>query len=241
MKKPLVVCALLDEVRPFQSKMDMDGSIHFKPAILYQGKFLNKEVDLLISGVGAKYCEMALEKAFKIKIPSYILMVGYAGGASPLAGLGCTVLAQTVLDEKGREKFDADPALFETAKKLCEAQNLSYQTGRMVTVDRVVSLPHEKANIGVTHRSIAIDMESALVGKAAKINNIPFLVVKSILDPLDMQLPDFQDGAEDGWLGHFIKTPKDILKIPSISYNAHQARTSINKFLEGWFQQNPQP
>lgn len=241
MQRPLIVAALADEVRILKSKMVMDSVVHFKPAILYRGQFNNKECDLLVTGMGRERMRKGLELALGLAQPSWMLTVGYCGGASPLAALGALVLANEVIDfsDDARRACDAD--LLGAAKKMCEEKKWPYQAGGLVTVDRVVYSPYEKADIGVTARAIAIDMESAAALLAANEHHIPFLAVKSVLDPMEMTLPDFQECLESTGeaspsklLDNLIKTPINITKLPELQYCAFQARKSLAEFLEGW-------
>lgn len=241
MTKPLLVAALKDEVRPLQSKMVIDATIHFKPATLYRGQFQNKEVDLLVTGIGRARVEKGLEQALSLATPSLILCVGYAGGASPVAGTGTLVLAERVVEEKSGTILPAEEGLLKRAKELCEKGSISYQIGGVVTVEKVIHLPHEKADMGVTNRSIAIDMEGAVVARVASERKIPWLVVKAVLDPMEMVVPSLEDCVEETGeanpmklMEHVLRTPKDLMQLPALQYQASQARGAIHQFLEKW-------
>lgn len=241
MSNPLIVAALKDEVRQLKAKMAMDCTIHFKPAILYRGGLFNKEVHLLITGMGVERMKKGLEQALAQKKPSTILYVGYAGGCSPIAGLGTLVLAKKIVYEKEGEFFLSDERLLDKAKKLCGEKKWSCQVGGLVTVDRVVSSPHEKADLGALHEALALDMEAAALASVATRRGIPFLVAKAVLDPMEMALPNLENCIEPtgeakpfAIAEHLFKTPSDLMKFPQIQYHASQARETLAKFVEGW-------
>lgn len=230
MDQLLIVAALKDEVRDFKSKLAIDCTLHFKPAVLYKGKVFNKEVNLLVTGMGAVRMQRGLEEALDLVKPKVLLLTGYAGGASPLASAGSLVLAKEVFEVKGGPSLQSDGALLELAQKVCEARNLNYQVGNLVTVDRVIANPHEKAAIGTSCEALGLEMEAFPFAGIAHQKNVPWLVVKSILDPLEMLLPSFEEYS----VKEFFKKPKEMLKLPHLQYLAYQARRQITKFLKGF-------
>lgn len=239
----LIVAALGDEVRIIRSKMVMDSTIHFKPAILYRGQYQNQEVDLLVTGMGMDRARKGLTQTLEGFAPKLILHVGYAGGTSPVAGLGCLVLADRVTETQSGNFFRTDSSLFEKAKTLCEEQRLSHCVGGIVTVSKVISSPHEKADIGATHGAIALDMEAAGISQIACARKIPFLVAKAVLDQVEMELPNFQDCIEATGetkpvklVRRLFKNPKEMMALSHLSYNASQARSAVTQFVEKWMQ-----
>ena len=241
MSHPLIVAALKDEIRIFKSKIMIDTVLHLKPPVLHRGRFGGKDIDLLVTGVGAKRMEEGLEKAFQYITPSMVLQIGYGGGTSPVVGLGTLALADKVLFGGTSEIFEADTELLQQAEELCRKKEISFQRGSVVSVDRVISDPHQKADIGATHGAIALDMEAAMAARFMAARKIPFLVVKAILDPMEMKLPDMVDCIdEDGdtRLGevadHLVRHPKDMMQLPKMQYNATQARNALTAFLESW-------
>lgn len=239
----MIVAALKDEVRSFLSKMSLDCVVHFKPAIFYRGKFLNKEMELLITGIGTKRMQEGLAAALALNLPKTILLVGYAGGTSPIVKTGSLILAEEIINANDGSCLKVDAELLLKAKKISEEEKFHYQLGKMVTVNRIISNPHEKADIGATHSAIALDMESAALAKMAFERKIPFLIVKSILDPVEETLPLLEDCV--GPTGepkplklaeHLFKNPREMMQLPRMQLLASQARASITKFVEGWVQ-----
>ena len=239
----LIVAALQDEIRELKNRSAIDCTIHFKPATFYNARYFDKDFNLLVTGIGSARAKKGLKEAIGHQRPSSILFVGYAGGASPLAGLGCLVLAERVVDGFGEKEFASDKELLKIAKKLLEEKKIAHQVGGLVTVDRIVSDPHAKADLGAVHGALALDMEAAAIAEIASENKIPFLMVKSILDSVEITLPNLEDCIEpEGGtrplmvMEHLIKSPGDVMKLPQLHYCATQARLSLAQFLEGWIQ-----
>lgn len=241
MQNLLIAAALQEEVRELKDKLAADCTIHFKPAVLRRGLLFGREVGLLATGIGVKNTEKALGQVLMEFKPGAILFVGFAGGASPLAGVGTLVLAKKIIDAETGETFAGDLSLLDTAERVCKSAGIAHRVGGLATVKDLVGDPHEKANLGVLHESLALDMESAMVARIAQKNGIPLLVAKSIFDPLEMQLPNLQNciNAEGGampmmLMEHFVKQPSDMMKLPQLQYCVSQARTAITRFVEAW-------
>ncbi|MDZ4225011.1 MAG: hypothetical protein U1D33_03800 [bacterium] len=237
----LIAAALQDETRDLKENLAVDCTIHFKPAVLKRGLLFGREIGLLTAGLGPLRVEKALNQVLPEFKPSAILFVGYAGGASPLASAASLVLAQKVVDAATGEIFAADADLLEEAKEACKTQNLEHCAGGLATVAGVISSPHEKADLGAVHDCLALDMEAAAAARVAKRHAVPFLAVKAVLDPVAMELPDLKDCIDDEGgakplmlMGHLVKTPGDMMKLPQLQYCAAQARASINRFVEAF-------
>lgn len=237
----LIVAALKEEIREVLSKMQMDAIVHLKPATLYRGKIFQKEINFLVTGVGKNRMEEGLEKALQLRQPTSLLCVGFAGGASPLASVGSLVLTKEVMTKDQKLFFRSDNRLLKKAEKMAKENNFSFHTGTVVTVEKVISNPHEKADIGATHGAYALEMEGAFFAKKAVTREIPWLMVRSILDPVEMVLPHLENCLDS--LGevkplilaeHCLKNPKEMMQLPKMQYLASQARTGLTKFVEGW-------
>lgn len=241
MSQLLIASALLEEIRDLKGKLATDCTIHFKPAVLRRGLLFGREVNLLATGIGAKQTHKALTQVLSELKTAALLFVGFAGSTSPLAKTGALILGEKVVDTDTGESFMADADLLAGAKEACKVGGLEHHVGGMATVGKIICNPHEKASIGILHNSLALDMEVAVAAKIAKQQGIPFLAVKAVLDPLEMELPDLKDCIDDEGgakplmlMGHLVKTPGDMMKLPQLQYCASQARESINQFVEAY-------
>ena len=79
------------------------------------------------------------------------------------------------------------------------AASNSFKSGKLLSIDRVVSTAAEKAELAKTGAD-AIEMEAAAVGERAKQYNVPFYVVRVVTDTSAEDFPvDFnQMRSEDG-------------------------------------------
>lgn len=236
-----IFAALDDEIRIIRSKMAVDEQIHLKPSLLLRGQFNKREILLARSGIGKPAMGRAVDWCLENFKPDSCLNVGYAGGTTPHMNAGDLIIATSVVDGESGKKFPANEALSDMAGNLCAQKGLKAMRGGLVTVDKVVSSPHEKAFVGTEHDAFAIDMESSAFMKRCAAAKTPCVVVRAILDPLDVVLPDMDDviGA-DGKMsfgrvaGHLFHHPKDTLSLHKIEYCAIKAREAITEFVEAW-------
>lgn len=234
-----IFAALADEIRITRSKMQIDESVHIRPARVDRGTYESNDLILVRTGIGQKAMSRAVSYCIDSFHPSACFNVGYCGGATPDIETGDLVIADRVVHDETSEELACPPKLVEQLQKVCADRDLRVLVGGITTVDHVVHGPHDKAYLGTKNDSRAIDMESFAFAKACLDKGVPFAVVRACLDPLDMLLPDFEGAVNEegltsivGAMKKLIQKPKTILAIPRIEYCAVQAREAIAEFLE---------
>jgi len=243
--KPIAIFAALDEeIRVIRSRLLIDEQIHLKPSLITRGRYRKMQLLLVRSGIGKLAMKTAVDYCLSNFHPSICINVGYAGGTTPSMNIGDLVIATSVIDTSNENSFTTDNNLVEGAQSLCKKIGLKAVTGAMATVDKVISSPHEKAFIGTAHGVIALDMESSAFASSCLDFGVPCLVVRSILDPLDVTLPDMSDVLDKsghvsmGHLAnHVIHHPKDAFTFHKIEYCALKAREALAAFIDGWTSQ----
>jgi adenosylhomocysteine nucleosidase len=66
---------------------------------------------------------------------------------------------------------------------------MTIRLGSVVSLSRVVCRASEKQTIGQLTGAVALDMESAALAMVAKKREVPFLVVRTVSDLVDQDLP----------------------------------------------------
>lgn len=110
------------------------------------------------------------------KGPRAALVVGFSGAARADLAAGTLVLAAGIVSD-GANPISLDGVLVEQAREVLPAAVV----GEVATVGRP-SGPTEKACLGVD--ALAVDMESAHLARELAGREIPFLVVRVVLDEL---------------------------------------------------------
>ena len=238
---PLAIfAALADEIRIMRSKMQIDESVHVRPSRIDRGTYDEQDLILVRTGIGQKAMSSAASYCIDNFHPKTCLNVGYCGGATPDIETGDLIISERIVHDETGEELACSPELVERAHRICVDNNLRVSLGGIVTVDHVVSGPHDKAYLGTKNDSRAVDMESFAFAKECNDRGVQFVVVRACLDPMDMLLPDLEGAVDEeghtdiaGAVKKMIQKPKTILAIPRIEYCAVQAREAIDEFLKG--------
>ncbi len=239
------IAALREEIQTILNDLRIDEKIHLKPGVIYRGRYFDKEILLLQSGVGPKIAERSTELLFDYFKPSLIINTGFAGALDPDLSAGSLVVASKVICEDFTSEFIIDDILIKKFEDAAKNATFKVKIGSQLTVTNVISNPHEKAYFGTKYEAIACDMEAYPIAQIAKKKGVDFGVVRAIFDTLDTPLMDFDGMIKDNGdndlaaaVKHIIKKPKDILKLPKYQYLAMQARESISQFTKAFVTQN---
>ena len=140
---------------------------------------------IVYSGAGLKNATAA-GRLLASKGVDCLVSWGCAAGLHPQAQPGDLVIASKVTDSHAC--FDADKNLGETLQNTLP-DNLTVFNGALFTSSTLVHLSQDKQTIHQQSQAVALDMESIAVAEVAQHAQLPFLVVRSIADPVNMDLP----------------------------------------------------
>ena len=112
---------------------------------------------------------------------------GCAGGLAPELKPGNLVIPTQIVQASG-EILPVDPAW---AQRLSEriAQDVRAFQGKLLETSVIVSAAAEKQRLFELTQALVIDMESAGIARSAAEHNVPFLAVRSVVDPASTTLP----------------------------------------------------
>jgi adenosylhomocysteine nucleosidase len=149
------------------------------------GRLNGRAVALVANGPGPKLAGAAVDAVGKMEA---LISIGFCGG---LVGSlqACDIFVAT-------EVVGVAPAIAPSSSR-------AFKTGKLLSVDRVVSTTAEKAVLAKS--ADAVEMEAAALAEMADARNLPFYAVRVVTDTLDQSFPlDFnQMRSEDG---HFSRT-----------------------------------
>lgn len=182
-----------------------------------------QQVILVCSGVGkvnASLCAAALIRELGA---DYIVHIGVAGAAAPdLTTLDMVVSSDAVYHDvepgvlleyfPNCDVFKADDRLIALAQKACagvEAAGRRVLLGRVATGDQFVSSSAVKQDIVRRTNAACIEMEGAAVAHTAFVNNVPFVILRTMSDtadgPTDLDYYHFKPLAADQSAGIVLK------------------------------------
>lgn len=95
------------------------------------------------------------------------------------------------------------------------AAGVTVMAGDMVEAGDVLATPGQKAAFGTRHGAAAVDMESAAVLRVAMERGLAAVSVRVVMDPMDMELPDFLLRRTDAFgRAHVPGIVLDLLRSP---------------------------
>jgi nucleoside phosphorylase len=147
------------------------------------GRLNGRPVALVANGPGPKLARFAVDVVREHEKMEGLISAGFCGGLQ--ASLQpCDIFVATEVIGEG--------------SALLPASSRSFQTGRLLSIDRVVSTAAEKE--GLRHRAEAVEMEAAAVAERARQCNVPFYAVRVITDTSTESFPlDFNEArSADG-------------------------------------------
>jgi adenosylhomocysteine nucleosidase len=197
----LVVAALPEELAPLVRRASGVFATRLGPVRTFRGGLGGTPLVMASTGVGPLKAERgvrALLDAFDVRV---LFGIGVSGGLSPGLQTG-TILA-------GRDVWDSSSKMPGPDPRWLEAV-LGYgggiRAGALVSVPRLVSTQEQKAallaSLPCTDPAV-VDMESSAWVKVASLRNVPYLILRSVFDPPDEDLPGFLARCQDpdGGLG----------------------------------------
>lgn len=128
-------------------------------------------VRVLVTGMGARHAEAAIQGALQAGRPARVITCGFAGALDPALKVG--------------------DVLFDTADVLLAARlsAAGAQRGTFCCAERVATTRAEKAALRAEHNARAVEMESAVISRACAGVGVPCATVRAISDAADEDLP----------------------------------------------------
>lgn len=164
-----LVAAVPWEVRPLlrrQNGVQKDGAVY---SLLVGGM----PAHLIVAGMGAENAYRAARRLVERFGAGGLVTIGFAGALADSLAPGDIVVADQVLDQRTGERF----ACTSEAWPIRNARR-----GGLLSAAEVISAAAEKRALAGQWGAVAVDMESAGVGRAAAESGVPFSAIKAITD-----------------------------------------------------------
>jgi adenosylhomocysteine nucleosidase len=194
-----IIAAMNEELEILISKMDVQNVSKKANMEFNFGKLEGKDVVAVVCGIGkvnAAICAQILIDDFKV---DRIINVGIAGGLADNVYPGDIVIASNLVqydmdttafgDKLGQiprldtYAFKCDEEMICKAKKACDLFDDRHSfVGRIVTGDQFVSNKDKTNWLLEKFDALACEMEGGSIAQVCYLNNIPFLVIRSISD-----------------------------------------------------------
>ncbi len=177
-----------------------------------------------------------------------MISTGFAGGLTPLP-VGTVVIGKEVSESRGFSSLEdgedavtipCDPFWVHHSQGLYGTHNEVPRVVRFISVHRVLTSSKDKRVLGSESGAEAVDMESASIGQMALQYQVPFLIIRSISDTVDEDLPiDFNDFLRPSrWvfgLGQVVVSPSSWKGFVRLYRHSRLASKSISRFFSLFF------
>jgi len=165
--------------------------------------------------------------------PRLVVSCGFAGALHPALGPGDIVLASSVRDDSGELAIAREAVLAEARRALAGTPRLS--EGELLSTTRIATTASAKRALARPGR-LAVDLESWAVARAATRAGVPWLALRVILDPLDVDLPRFAGEARTHYaaaaLRHALGDPRGTRDVVRLARQAALALRSLRRAIE---------
>jgi adenosylhomocysteine nucleosidase len=136
--------------------------------------FENEDIIAVCGGIGVEAARRASEAVIALYHPQHLQSVGFAGALNEALRVGEIFSPAFVIDARDGSRHD-----------------LGAGHGTLVTFMAVAGA-HQKAKLAEAYGAIAVDMEAAAVGSAARAHGITFGSTKVISDDLNFEIPSME-------------------------------------------------
>ena len=192
------------------------------------------ETLIMVSGIGSENATSAAQQLIDHGATALVSW-GTAGGLSDDLRSGDLLLPGFVQLENN-QKYQTDlnwrqRLVGKISSDLKPHEGLLFETNEVITSAEQKSQLHKKTS------AIAVDMESGSVAKIADQNNLPFLIIRSVVDTSDETIPmsainsidEFGQTKPTALTASLIKNPCDIPKLIKLGKHFQQARKSLKQ------------
>ncbi|MDQ6987999.1 MAG: hypothetical protein Q9M25_09370 [Mariprofundaceae bacterium] len=149
---------------------------------------------LAVSGIGAEAAEKSAMRLVD-RGATALVSWGCAGGLVARMNSGDLLLPQAVISTHG-EILHTDAIWRNHLMRMLPA-SLRPHEGILIESRCIVANPAEKRTLAKIAGAVAVDMESAAIGRVARNEGIPFIVIRSVADTLNEGIPDAITSAAD--------------------------------------------
>ena len=200
MKTVGIIAAMNEEMIYLRSLMKITTSRNMLDTDFYVGKLFGKNTVLARSGIGkvnAASCTQSLIDLYNV---DYIINVGAAGAIENGLNIGDVVIgtdlvqhdfdatafgdALGIIPRMKESYFKCDAELLKIEKKFADENDISvnFFVGRIASGDKFISNDADKKFISENFKAYCAEMEGAAVAQVCFLNNIPFIVLRTITD-----------------------------------------------------------
>lgn len=178
MKSLAVIGAMYFELKPLLRHLDVTHQWKEKETHIFQTQWKEQTIYVVRTGIGKKKAEKGICSLLEKVSPSLVLSTGLCGAIAKTLKVGETFLSEQILDLESGERY--------AAKAFSQGD---WPTGQLVTSNHVLG-PEQKEKVLAKYPEAKIcDMETSGLANILEKRGIPFISLRTVLDPWDWEFP----------------------------------------------------
>jgi len=187
---------------------------------------------VLLSGIGASRARSAARTLLE-KGATALVSWGFAGGLLPGVSTGSLILPERIV-ALDQSVYYVNPLWHEL---LCSRLETYVGLHRGTLAESAAVLANCAEKTAFFHRTgaMAVDMESASIASAAKEAGVPFMVIRAIMDGVEMVIPRSALNSIDEFgrvhtlrlLSCLVRRPAELMALVRLGRNFQAARTTL--------------
>lgn len=196
MMKIGIIGAMAEEVAILLAKMTDTQTTTVATRTFHEGQLFGKPVVVVQSGIGKVNAGIVAQSMITTFGATHVINTGIAGSLDNALDIGDIVISQdTAYHDVHVEEFGyprgqvpgIETVAFPASEQLISLvpKRDHIKVGTIVTGDQFISNNAIKKDIQKDFRALCVEMEGAAIGQTCYLNEVPFLIVRSISDKAD--------------------------------------------------------
>lgn len=204
---------------------------------------IDREYWLAQTGVGLEKAQRTAAQLLADQSFSLVISTGFAC-ALIAADIGALLVGREVVyrgacSEVSSQTIEAPGDEGNLTLALVDTMVPSAHIGRFVSTDRVIASAREKRRFALSTQAIGLDMESSALATQARRAQVPFVIIRSVSDLLDEDLPlDFNLFLRPtGWLkgiATVLAAPSCLLGLGRLRRQSLVAAEALTTFFRSY-------
>ncbi|WP_100373792.1 5'-methylthioadenosine/adenosylhomocysteine nucleosidase [Bacillus sp. FJAT-45037] len=217
--KVAIIGAMNEEIERMLKEMEVTATLIYAKVSFYEGIMEGNQIVLCKSGVGKVHAALTTQILIDRFEVSNIIFTGVAGALDETLEVGDLVISSSALQHDidasplgfkrgdipmydGESDFQACPTLIQLAKEAAGAlTKRKVITGRILSGDQFIANGDEVRQLREDFDGACVEMEGAAVAQVATMNEVPFVIVRSMSDKANgeasMSFNEFTDIASE--------------------------------------------